>query len=59
MVITKESVEARILQLQQEMANADAAYNACRGAISDCQFWLKQIETVETPVSTESITPVS
>ena len=55
MVITKESVNARILELQQEMANADAAYNACRGAIADCNFWLKQIEIVE---ETKAVEPV-
>lgn len=45
--MTKEEIEARIVELKKLHADAIANANAIGGAIQDCEFWLRRIETKE------------
>jgi prefoldin subunit 5 len=50
-MITREAIEARLQQLQQEATEIRANLNAYEGAIQDCQYWLAQLDppTTSTP----------
>jgi len=41
--MTREDVEARIVELQKLHDQAVANMNALRGAIQDCEFWLSRL----------------
>ena len=41
--MTREDVEARIVELQKLHDQAVANMNALRGAIQDCEFWLQRM----------------
>jgi hypothetical protein len=45
--LNKEAIEARLAQLRADLANVQGTYAAIQGAIQDCEFWLKQLDSTE------------
>jgi hypothetical protein len=43
-VITKDVIEKRLADLQQQLEQAKANLHAYEGAIADCKFWLEQLD---------------
>ena len=41
----RATVEARLAELRKQFEQVQANGNALLGAIQDCEFWLKQIDT--------------
>lgn len=46
-VITKEALEVRLFELQQQREQAIANVNAITGAIQECQFWVTWLKEQE------------
>ena len=44
-IMTKEALEKRLAELQATLEQITANGNATMGAISECKYWLKQLET--------------
>lgn len=44
-MITKEMLEARLLELKAERQSLINNSNAFTGAIQDCEYWLEQLAT--------------
>ena len=51
--MTKEEIEARIVELKKLHTEALANLNAIGGAIQDCEFWLKRVIQQEAERSKE------
>ena len=45
--MNKETLEKRLAELQRTLEQIQANGNATLGAISECQYWLKQLEAEE------------
>ena len=45
--ITKESIQARIQDLENQKKQMEANANALAGAIQDCQYWLEVVKNAE------------
>jgi len=43
--MTKEALEKRLAELQATLEQITANGNATMGAIRECEYWLKQLET--------------
>jgi hypothetical protein len=43
--MTKEALEKRLAELQAALEQITANGNATMGAINECRYWLKQLET--------------
>ena len=52
MVISKEVIEARIVELIKREQTLRADLNAVTGAIQDCGYWKALLEAQECPSST-------
>jgi len=46
-MMSKEKLEKRLAELQTSLKQVEANGNALLGAISECQYWLAQIEQDE------------
>lgn len=44
MGITKEALEARLEALERDLQTLQHNYYAIKGAIQDCQYWLKIVQ---------------
>lgn len=53
--MTKEALEKRLAELQTALEQITANGNAAMGAINECRYWLKQLETEKV----ESIETIS
>jgi len=49
-MMNKEAIEKRMAELQASLKQVEANGNALLGAISECQYWLAQIEQAENEV---------
>lgn len=49
--INKESLEARLAQLQKQYEQTVVTAQILQGAIQDCQFWLARIQAEEKPAA--------
>ena len=45
MVIDKEALEKRLVELRKELEQLQNNGNALIGAIQDCEYWLAQLES--------------
>lgn len=54
MEITKEAIEKRKEQLQADYQQAIGTVQAIGGAIQDCDYWLKLLETQEVKPTEEN-----
>jgi len=46
--VTKEQLEQRMAELQKILEQLQANGNATLGAISECRYWLAQLEAKKT-----------
>lgn len=49
MPITKEAIEQRLTELRQQAEVFRQQFNITQGAITDCEFWLKQLVKASSP----------
>jgi hypothetical protein len=47
-VITREAIEARLVELHQGAKQLEANLSATQGAIQDCEFWLAMFADKDT-----------
>ena len=50
MVVTKELINARLEILNQDLQATVNQHNVLRGAIADCEYWLKQMDIQDEQV---------
>ena len=44
--MNKEALEQRLVALRGQLAQVEANGNAIAGAMQECEFWLKRLDTV-------------
>lgn len=49
MPITKEAIEQRLTELRQQAEVFRQQFNITQGAITDCEYWLKQLAQSGSP----------
>ena len=57
MAITRAQIEARVIELQAELANAKATFDRLNGGILDCEHWMSVVDTPSAEKPLSLVTP--
>jgi hypothetical protein len=56
--MTREQIEARLVELRKESEQLVANINAISGAIQDCEYWLAQLDAEEAKEIADRVTEI-
>ena len=55
MPISRERLQARLVELKPQAEQLKQQYLALTGAIADIEYWIQELDTSPDPTSTDSV----